>query len=72
MTMFAFVVFMIVREHEGQIPVHQYVTLVHAGAMCLCCVCIALEALLAWRGEAWRSSSVAFLLVPLPPSAFLV
>ena len=59
MTMFAFVVFMIVREHEGQIPVHRYVTLVHAGAMCLRCVCIALKALLAWRGVAWRSSSVA-------------
>ena len=54
MTIFAFVVFMIVCEHEGQIPVHRYVTLVHAGAMCLRCVCIALKALLAWRGVAWR------------------
>ena len=26
----------------------------------------------AWRGVAWRSSSVAFLLVPLPPSAFFL
>ena len=58
MTIFAFVVFMIVCEHEGQIHVHRYVTLVHAGAMCLRCVCIALEALLAWRGVAWRGVAV--------------
>ena len=72
MTMFAFVAFTIVREHEGQIPVQRYVALVHAQAMCLRCVCVVLEALLAWRGVAWRSSSVAFLLVPLPPSAFFL
>ena len=72
MTMFAFVAFTIVREYEGQIPVQRYVALVHAGAMCLRCVCVVLEALLAWHGVAWRSSSIAFLLVPLPPSAFLV
>ena len=72
MTMSAFVAFTIVREHERQIPVQRYVALVHAEAMCLRCVCVVLEALLAWRGMAWRSSSVAFLLVPLPPSAFFL
>ena len=66
--MFAFVAFTIVREHRGQIPVQWYVALAHAEAMCLRCVCVVLEALLAWRGVAWRSSSVVFLLVPLPPS----
>ena len=53
MTMFAFVTFTIVREHEGQIPVQRYVALVHAEAFCLRCVCVALEALLAWRGVAF-------------------
>ena len=66
MTMFAFVAFTIVREHEGQIPVQRYVALVHAQATCLRCVCVVLEALLAWRGVEWRSCSVAFLLVPSP------
>ena len=66
MTMFAFVAFTIVREHEGQNSVQRYVALVHAQAMCLRCVCVVLEALLAWRGVAWRSCSVAFLLVPSP------
>ena len=47
--MFAFIVFTIVREHEGQIPVQRYVALVHAQAMCLHCVCVVLEALIAWR-----------------------
>ena len=50
MTMFAFVAFTIVREHEGQIPAQRYVALVHAEALCLRCVCVVLEALLAWRG----------------------
>ena len=53
-TMFAFVVFTIVHEHGGQIPVQRYVALAHAEAICLRCVCIVLEALLAWRGVAWR------------------
>ena len=35
-------------------------------------VCVVLGALLARRGVAWRSSSAAFLLVPLLPSTFLV
>lgn len=48
--MFAFVVVTIVREHVGQIPVQRYVTLAHVQAMCLHCVCIVLEALVAWRG----------------------
>ena len=50
--MFAFVAFIIVREHGGggQIPVQRYVALAHAQAMCLRCVCVVLEALLAWRG----------------------
>ena len=48
--MFAFVPFTIVREHGGQIPVQRYVALVHAQAMCVSCVCVALKALLAWRG----------------------
>ena len=56
----------------AQIPVQWYVALVHAQAMCLRCVLVVLEALFAWRGVAWPSSSVSFLLVPLPPSAFLV
>ena len=69
--MVAFVAFIIVREHGGQSPVQRYVALVHAQAMCLRCVCVVLEALLAWLGVAWRSSSVAFLLVPLsPPPSF--
>ena len=53
-TMFAFVAFTIVHEHGGQIPVQRYVALAHAEAICLRCVCIVLEALLAWRGVAWR------------------
>ena len=52
--MFAFVAFTIVREHERQIPVPRYVALAHAQAMCLRCVCVVFEALLAWRGVAWR------------------
>ena len=51
--MFAFVAFTIVREHGGggaQIPVQRYVALVYAQAICLRCVCVVLEALLAWRG----------------------
>ena len=52
--MFAFVAFIIVREHGGgQIPVQRYVALAHALAMCLRCVCVALEALLAWSGVAF-------------------
>ena len=54
--MFAFVAFTIVREHGGggggggaQIPVQRYVALVYAQAICLRCVCVVLEALLAWR-----------------------
>ena len=59
--MFAFVAFIIVREHRGggaggQIPFQRYVALAHAQAMCLRCVCVALEA-------AWRCSSVGFVLV---------
>ena len=50
----------------GQIPVQRYVALVHAQAMYLRCVCVVLEALLAWR-----SSSVAFFKVPLPPSVLV-
>ena len=53
MTMFEFVAFTIVREHEGQIPVQRYVALVHAEAMCLRCVCVVLKALLTWRGVAF-------------------
>ena len=53
MTMFAIVAFTIVCEHEGQIPVQWYVALVHAEAMCLRCVCVVLEVLLAWRGVAF-------------------
>ena len=70
MTMFAFVAFTIVCKREGQIPVQRYVALVHAEAMCLRCVCVVLEALLAWCGVlvvqrfSWFPS--------LPPSAFLV
>ena len=50
--MFAFVTFTIVREHGGggQITVQRYVALVYTQAMCLRCVCVVLEALLAWRG----------------------
>ena len=52
MTVFAFVAFTIVCELDGQIPVQQYVFLVFAEAMCLRCVCVVLEALLAlaWCG----------------------
>ena len=63
MTMFAFVAFTIVREHEGQNSVQRYVALVHAQAMCLRCVCVVLKALLAWPGVASHSRSIAFLLV---------
>ena len=66
MTLSAFVTFTIFRKHEGQIPVQRYVALVHVQAMCLRCVCVVLEALLAWRGVEWRSCGVAFLLVPSP------
>ena len=51
--MFALVAFTIVREHERQIPVPRYVALAHAQAMCLRCVCVVFEALLAWRGVAF-------------------
>ena len=54
-----FVAFTIVREHGGQITVQRYVALVHAQAMCVRCVCVALKALLAWRGVAWRGILVA-------------
>ena len=57
MIMFAFVAFTIVREHEGQIPVQRYVALVHAEAMCPRCVCVVLEALLAWRGVAFQKAA---------------
>ena len=50
MTMFAFVAFTIVCKREGQIPVQRYVALVHTEAKCLRCVCVVLEALLAWCG----------------------
>ena len=50
---FTFVAFTIVCEHDGQIPFQRYVALVFAEAMCLRCVCIVLEALLAWRGVAF-------------------
>ena len=53
MTVFVFVAFTIVCEHDGQIPVQRYVAMVFAEAMCLRCVCIVLEALLAWRGVAF-------------------
>ena len=65
MTMFAFVAFTIVREHEGQIPVQRYVALVHAQAMCLRCVltlylrCTRSFVSVAWRGVAWSSVLVA-------------
>ena len=52
--MFAFVAFNIVGEHGVQTPVQRYVALAHAQAMCLRCVCIVLEPLLAWPCEAWR------------------
>ena len=52
MTLSAFVAFTIFRKHEGQIPVQQYVALVHVQTMCLRCVCVVLEALLAWLGVA--------------------
>ena len=52
--MFAFVAFIIVREHGGQIPVQWYVALAHVEAMCLRCVCVVLEALLAWRDVAFQ------------------
>ena len=51
--MFAFVAFTIVREHGGHNPVQRSVALVHAQAMCLRCVGVVLEALLAWRGVAF-------------------
>ena len=54
MTLSAFVAFTIFRKHEGQIPVQRYVALVHVQAMCLRCVCVVLEALLAWRGVAFQ------------------
>ena len=53
MTVFVFVAFTIVCEHDGQIPVQRYVAMVFAEVMCLRCVCIVLEALLAWRGVAF-------------------
>ena len=68
MTMFAFVALTIVQEHGGRF-LSCGMLLRH---MCLRFVCVVLEALLAWHGMAWHSSSIAFLLVPLPPSAFLV
>ena len=64
-TMFAFVAFTIVHEHGGQISVQRYVALAHAEAMCLRCVCIVLEALLAWRGVAFQQRSVS---LGSPPS----
>ena len=70
MTMFAFVAFTIVREHGGRFL---------SSGMSLwrmrrprAYVVFALYSKLCQRGMAWRSSSVAFLLVPLPPSAFFL
>ena len=63
--MFASVAFTIVHEHGGQISVQQYVALAHAEALCLRCVYIVLEALLAWRGVAFQQRSVS---LGSPPS----
>ena len=38
----------------------------------LCLRCTRGFVSVAWRGVAWCSSSVAFLLVPLPPSTFFL
>ena len=59
-----------------QIPVQRYVALAHAQAMCLRCVCVVLEAFLAWRGVlvAQRFSSLPplswFRVSPLRPGFF--
>ena len=68
MTMLAFVAFTIVHEHRGRFcpaVCHFGACAGHVSTLCLprtrSCV-----------GVAWPSSGVAFLLVPLLPSTFLV
>ena len=67
--MFAFVAFIIVREHGGEADSCPAVCRFgacagHVPTLCLRCT-------RSFVSVAWRSSSVAFFLVPLPPSAFL-
>ena len=68
--MFAFVAFIIVREHGGRF-LSSGMSLWRMRRPCAYVV-FALYSKLCQRGVAWRSSSVAFLLVPLPPSAFFL
>ena len=71
--MSAFVAFTIVREHGGRF-LSSGMSLGACGGHVptLCLRCTRSLVSVAWRGVAWRSSSVAFLLVPLPPSAFVL
>ena len=70
MTMFAFVVFTIVREHGGRF-LSSSMSLWRMRRPCAYVV-FALYSKLCKHGVAWHSSSLAFLLVPLPPSAFFL
>ena len=58
---YAFVAFTIIREHGGRFL---------SSGMSLRTLC--LRCTRRFVSVAWRSSSIAFLLVPLPPFAFLV
>ena len=69
-TMFAFVAFTIVREHGGRF-LSSGMSLWSMRRPCAYVV-FALYSKLCQHGVAWHSSSLAFLLVPLPPSAFFL
>ena len=68
MTMFAFVAFTVVREHGGRFLSSGMSLGACGGHVPTLC----LRFTRSFVSVAWRSTSVAFLLVPLPPSAFVL
>ena len=68
--MFAFAAFTFVCEHEGRF-LSSGMSLRPMRRLCAYVV-FALYLKLCQRGVAWRSSNVAFLLVPLPSSTYLI
>ena len=68
----AFAAFTVVLLAGGQIPVQQYVASVHVARRTRQVPILCLRWTQSFLGVASCSSRVVFLLVPLPPSAFLV